>query len=267
MRDLLATVTLKNLTGIPKDDFQNSFVIRSVSEIGDWETTDVDDVLPQIVNFYNANQANGASIAAYLANTISRAAGATVVKFYDITDKLQAVPNANGKMQAPAHGSPFATGAFTLGAAGGATALPSEVAVVMTLRGRDALTRPVEAADGSDAQAFIDRPRQRSTGRLFLGPFTTAALAAQAGDNQVRPQAAMMTTFRQAAEKLQDDLTAVSVVTPLVWCVWSRQEGTLRAVTSVETDDAFDTQRRRGAQPTVRSAQVFAPVPDIALGA
>lgn len=263
MADALAVVTLKNLSGIPKDDFQNAFVVHMDAEVGDFEETDFDDVQTALVAFYNANQLNGASIAAYTANTVSRAAGACLIRYYDITGKLQGVANAKGNIVPPPHGSPLTVGAFTLGAAGGATSLPSEVSVVMTLRGRDALERPVETSDGSDAGTLIDRPRQRSTGRLYLGPLTTAALAAQGADNQVRPQVAMMTTMRQAAEKLQDDLNALG----FIWCVWSRTEGELKGIVQVETDDAFDTQRRRGAQPAARTATAFIPVPDLALGA
>lgn len=261
--DILATVTLKNLSGIPKDDFVNSFAFRS--ELAVPTGPELDTLATNITRFYDVATANGAKISDYLANTISRAANAHEINFYDITGKLQAAPNAKGNMVPPAHGSPIKTNVFSIGGPGGATALPSEVAVVMTLRARGALVAPVEMADGADAQAKVDRPRQRLSGRLFLGPLTTAALGAQAGDNQVRPQAAMMTTFMQAAERLSDE--GVAAPSAWLWCVWSRMNGAMHAVTSVETDNAFDTQRRRGAQPSSRNAQVFAPVPDLALGA
>lgn len=262
-RTILSVVTMKNLSGIPKDDFTNSFVFHSPDGLD--EEAELAALSGQLVGFYNDNQPNGASISAYLANTISRAANVHEINHYDITGKLQAAPNAKGNMVPPPHGSPVKTTAWSLGAAGGATALPSEVCVVVTLRGRDALLQPVEAADGADPGGAVDRPRQRRTGRLSIGPLTTAALAAQAGDNQVRPQDAMCTTIRQACETLQDN--QIGTVDPRVWCIWSRTNGALYAVTSAETDNAFDTQRRRGAQPSARVAQVFAPVPNIALGA
>ena len=56
----------------------------------------------------------------------------------------------------------------------------------------------------------------------------------------------------KASQRMQSSLQ-VGLVTG-AWSVWSRTDATLHNVVSVECDDAFDTQRRRGVDPLVRNS-------------
>lgn len=264
MRGTLASVIFHNKSGIAKDSFSNQFVlvtnaVAATDPIPSGTLAAFDVIL---ANFYNNVTATGAPLGAWLADGIDRAA-AQEIKYYDITDRTLGTLNAKGNVVPPPHGSPFHTGTFTLTAPNNAAGLPAEVCSVLTLRGRNALLSPVEVADDADEGTAINRPRQRHTGRISLGPLTLAALATEGTDNQVRPATAFMDCALAAAEGLSDDLAGIAQ--PTAWCVWSRKDGILREIVSVEMDNAFDTQRRRGAQPTSRSTRVFAPTPNLVL--
>lgn len=263
-KGLLATVVLKNKSGIAKDIFTNQFVlvntvVESEGDVPSGTWAAYDEVL---ANFYNNVTATGTALGSWIADGVDRAA-THEIKFYDITGRTLGALNAKGNVVPPPHGSPIHTGNFTLVAPNNAAGLPSEVCSVLTLRGRGALLSPVELADDSDEGTAINRPRQRHTGRISLGPLTLAALATEGTDNQVRPATAFIDCALAAAEGLSDDLAGLPE--PTAWCVWSRKDGVLREVVQAEMDNAFDTQRRRGAQATARSTRAFAPVPNLVL--
>lgn len=260
MTDLLCSVQLNHKSGIAKERFVHSFVVHrdgALPASGSPEMVALQDSIDQ---FYDFNTGPDGTVASFMSSEFVRTS--VPIKYYDITGKLQAAPNAKGNMVPPPHGSPAFEGATILTAAGGAEALPSECAVVMTLRGRGALLRPIEAADSDDPQSLVDRPRQRATGRLYLGPLNVGAMEHDT-NGSARVSTYLRNALRISAEAFQESLNSEG----WIWAVWSRQEGELFGVTSVEVDDAFDTQRRRGVTPVARNAQVFSPVPDIALGA
>lgn len=257
MTDLLSTVTIPATSGLAKDSIVNTFAMKAdvavdAAVILDWHNA--------LSNFYNGLSAGqGVTVGAYLASTMSRVASACRIKTYDITGKLQASVPAGSppgtKPRPPAHGSPIAEDGFTLPAPDTTTNLAPQVQTVITLRGRDALEQPVEGADNI-------RPRQRRSGRLFIGPLNASAQSAVA--NQItRPSATFRDNLMRACEGLQDQL----VDGDYIWCVWSRSAGSLFGIERVEVDDSFDVLRSRKAAPTVRNSFVFAPEPAPVLGA
>lgn len=257
MTDLLTTVTMPSVSGLAEDSIVNTFCLKSdvgvdAAVILDWHNA--------ISNFYNGLSAGqGVRVGAYLASTLSRVANAGIMKTYDITGKLLAeVPEgspAGTKPRPPAHGSPIAEDPFTLTAPDTTGNLPPQIQAVITLRGRDALAQPVEGAGDT-------RPRQRRSGRLFIGPLNTSAQSAVA--NQItRPSATFRDNLMRACEGLQDQL----VDGDYIWSVWSRASGALFGIERVEVDDSFDVLRSRKAAPTVRNSFVFAPEPSLVLGA
>lgn len=244
MTNLLVTVNLKATSGVSEDDVQNSFAV-AVPDTWD-EGLDLLDLTGPIAAFYNAGQSNGHSVGESIGPSISRAASAHTISVYDVTAHLNGSP----------HGSPIAVDATTLLPVAAASELPREVAVVLTLRGVDWEEQPIERPDGPDSDSAPDRMRARHTGRLYIGPLANDAGVVAMVGGQARPVGQFTTTLRLAAEKLHDDLVASGF---LGWCVWSRKDAAFYELVNVETDDAFDTQRRRGADPTGRTSLYVGP--------
>lgn len=100
---------------------------------------------------------------------------------------------------------------------------------------------------------------QRRRGRVFLGPVHYAA-SSMVG-SQCRPLAAVRDAVAAAAETMADGYEHPA--SPGYRCRWSIYSPTTDATSSLAdsfndvisgwVDDAFDTQRRRGAAPTTRS--------------
>lgn len=246
MTTVLAKVTLE-ATEWSDDSAVNTFALHTEGNVSLWD--DLDGVEAAVADFYRAVPAGGtAAVGTYLSSQLNRAANTSRVDLYDITDHLSGSPA----------GSPKATSFFTLPAAGTPAQLPSQVASVLTLRGRGALLAPVEGP-------FLTRPRQRLSGRLFIGPL--GANAGEAGTAGVgdfaRPEGTFVNNALFAAEALQDALGALG----WIWCVWSRTTANVHGITDVSMDNAWDVLRSRKHSPNTRTARVFAPVPSIALGA
>lgn len=110
--------------------------------------------------------------------------------------------------------------------------LPKEVAVCLSYRGN--------LVSGSN-------PARRK-GRLFLGPFLASQIDGTVVAGEVRPLASLTATLRAAGQVL-----AGVVAGEPSWAVYSPTGLTVTPVTFVSTDNAFDTQRRRGAAPTIRT--------------
>lgn len=234
----LTTVTIAAASGLSEDAVVNQFVFNCDGSVAGAHP-DIDAVLN---DFYNAVQASGAKIAQYLSNSLGGTSpAACTVRTYDITDHLDGSP----------HGSPVAETTFGLAARTASTvSLPDEVALVLTLRGTNWASQPIERADGADPGSAIDRPRQRYSGRIFLGPFNSSANVEV--DGHGRPSATLRTTILDAAEALSNGIQ----VGGHDWAVWSRVDATYHEMNSVQIDDAWDTQRRRGVAPTARTTRL-----------
>lgn len=109
----------------------------------------------------------------------------------------------------------------------------------------------------------MDRPRQRRTGKLYLGPLTWASADHTIGIDGQRIGNTFRTDVLASAESLQDNVEGEGYL----WCVWSRSNGAVSAIERVEMDNSYDVIRKRKAAPTARDARTFAPQPDLALGA
>jgi hypothetical protein len=217
----LVRAVMTAASGLPADAVVNDFAFQKGSAItsGDWTT-----LFDLVDDFYNVTQASGASVGQHISNQINRAA----------THELQGYI-----ITAPPMGSPAATipwlGPVTNG---GATGLPTEVAGVLSFHAD--LTGVAEEAGAT-------RPRARRRGRVFIGPLIAGAV-----DNVTPPyllkSTTFLTTLRQAAVALMDAADTAGIP----WSVWSRSDATLRPVVGGWTDDAPDTQRRRGPAATTR---------------
>lgn len=138
------------------------------------------------------------------------------VKYYKLTD--------------PEPRAPVAAGAFSWDGSTG-TAFPNEVAVCASFS--------AEVASGVRAA--------RRRGRVYLGAIKSAAgIADPVG--MVRPTSTTMGTVNTAFAGFYDDLDLAG----WSWCVWSRADDSLFPVVRGWCNDEFDTQRRRGPEPTTR---------------
>lgn len=115
-------------------------------------------------------------------------------------------------------------------AAGG---LPEEVAVCFSFRG--------VLASGA--------PAARRRGRVYLGPLNNLVLDADSGTNRSRVAIAFATDVFEAYEAAWGALTTAGNVHE----VWSSANDEGYTVVQAWMDNAFDTQRRRGAAPTSRT--------------
>lgn len=134
------------------------------------------------------------------------------VKVYDLGDAPPRLPYVN---------------TFNLGAMSAAAPLPQEVACCLSYYAGRSL------------------PRQR--GRIYLGPLQSGVVVADSTTGHIKPADAFRTTVAEAAERL---FTANGM--EVEWQVLSQVDGMARRVTGGWVDDAFDTQRRRGSEPTSR---------------
>lgn len=139
------------------------------------------------------------------------------VKVYDINDPEPRVPVAD---------IPFASSPDALSG----TNLPEETACCLSF----------QAAQQSGS------PQARRRGRVFLGPLNTAA-AGSNDDTPSRPNNTFLTLLAAEGASLISEGT-----NGLWWGVWSRVDNVIRRVENGWVDDAWDTQRRRGVEPTQR---------------
>lgn len=237
----LATTTLKAKSGLVKDDVVNTMCIKTGADTA----VDFGEVTVALASFYNGANDGGAlgSIGQYIGHSRSRLAGGMEFRLYDVPADF-----GSGPM-----GSPIFEDTGTLVAGSGATPLPEECAVCITLLGEGRDEAPVETPDGVDADSLVDRPKQRHTGRIYMGPFSTEVVSVDAAGNSrvglIRP------ILLSAIERLQTQLQANGHAL----YVWSRKGTSMYPVYGAFVDDAFDTQRRRGAAPSQRYINIFGP--------
>lgn len=167
-------------------------------------------------------------------------------KVYDVNDFI----DSNGRLRSASGPPEFVSSTITLGTKLTDIALPAEVAVCLSTR---CTTEPMV-------------PRQQRTGRFYMGPLCTQAMEGTTGA-VARPAATLLTDLRDAANKLHDD----AITHGGTWVVYSRPFGgraetprpgrpslpeleprgaATYPIDQVWTDDAFDTQRRRGERAT-----------------
>lgn len=241
---LKAVVTLNSVSADEKDNVTNTFTIGGLVSGDDLDPAMEASLRDAFVSFYNdvpVGAAPALALSSYIGAQISRVALDHRIDLYDTAGKLDGSP----------HGSPVSSMTWSLGNPSSATGLPSEVAYCVTMESAGRAGAAVEAPDGADADAQIDRPQQRHTGRIYLGPLITGATAMVNGIS--RPAPGLGSTARLALKELNENIGTATAPTLSFLGIWSRKDQVIRPVAFVSTDDAFDTQRRRGEAPTART--------------
>lgn len=221
MAIILTQVVFSKTSGIPADQVVNTFHHSTAVAVP--TAAELDALHAQIVDFYVGPTGPSPQVQSFL----SRFLASTVnVKSYNLS--------------LPIPRSPIKVSTFGI-TPSTATPLPSEVAAVLSYRS--------EPASGV--------PLASSRGRLYIGPLSTTAQ--DVGSVDVTLNAGIRTGLGSAAIRM---VNAGKTGTQPVWVVFSPtrrargQSPDALAVSRGFIDDAFDTQRRRGPKPSVRSVWV-----------
>lgn len=106
---------------------------------------------------------------------------------------------------------------------------------------------PAEVAVCLSYYATRNIPRHR--GRVYLGPLNLSAMSTSDGLADPNVSQTMM-------DDIQDRASTLAGFTDLPWSVCSLRDQVLRDITNGWIDNTFDTQRRRGSQPTRRETWI-----------
>lgn len=213
---LLHQVRMPFVTNLPKDVTVNTFWTLGGSD----RVQQAEDAADALVDFYTEPPGGGDEIANWLSARISRGAEACSVVTYDISDP---------KPRPPIH-----VRQFSMPSASNTASLPDEVALVLSFHG--------EPAAGI--------PQARRRGRIYLGPLWDGAATAAANEPS-RPSTTLITQVQAAAVTLASTLNGENGAPQ--WIVYSRVSANNAPVIGGWVDNAWDTQRRRGADPTTRN--------------
>lgn len=215
-----AQVTIPLDAGLPEDYVTNTWYfdgddIGGTPNPGDYHDT----VMDLLTAFY---QAIDGVIFPTQVNTPA------TVKIYDMRDPEERVPEFTGTIALVPNAADM---------------LPSEVAIVNSFR--------------AEYESGVNPQRRR--GRIYLGPICTAAGEVAFGHS--RPSGAARATIAAASETLQEGkLLDDAFVHRVRWAVYSPTtdltssiDDAFNDVIAGWVDDAWDTQRRRGAAATGRN--------------
>lgn len=180
-----------------------------------------DAVAARFAGFYNLLPSAGAlTIRQHLSTEMSTDALANEVRFYDLDEPEPRVP--------------FRTFRWTLGVVS-TTALPAEVAFALSF-------------EAIPASGFDQRNRR---GRVYLGCLGQNTL--EVISNVARPASGFRNTCLFALDTLRDNLNTDGFSLG----IWSETNLTFANADRAWVDDAFDTQRRRGASATSKTFQAL----------
>lgn len=224
-KDYLAQIVLKSVSGLPTDVFVTDMAVRDPAGTIDPATVAL-DIAGKWVDFYNNVDDAGHSIVSKLSPAVATNFD---VHLFDVTAHLNGTP----------HGSPVASHVGALGARAATNPLPEEVAIALSIAGD--MTGLVERAGAT-------RPKARHRGRLFLGPWSIAAVAGPVAGHTYIDIALQHSIVFQAAA-----MRAGLLAQDLDWCVWSRKDAAFRSVVGGFLDNAFDTIRSRGCDANGRT--------------
>lgn len=223
MTILRCEVTMPFTTALPRDIAMNTFHWETS---GDANDADYLAITSELDHFYNlpvdsdVPSADGLAVSQFLSRILSRSENAVTVTFSD----AQADP-------APV----LAVTNFTLDNGSGfdADVLPQEVALCISYQATPLLPVPV----------------RRRRGRVYMGPLNTNGVgeASTGGVDISVANTAIRNVFAEAASRMATGPTTVS------WVVYSTVNDDSYVITEGWVDNAWDTQRRRELDATVRT--------------
>lgn len=211
------SLTMQDVTMLPRDQYENTIYVQSdvVAHPTPEQCLTIDEAMQGLY---------GAAVATYVSPQIVTAHHWT--RFYDMGDAKPRVPFYEHEWSNLTVGS-------------GTTALPSEIACVLSMQGAP--------------QPLPVRP-QSTRGRLFIGPLSTSAVGTTSGgsaDSPIhsRPHSAFMAQLMAAGQNLA---TVIAAIPSYRWVIYSPKWGHTTPVLSVSVDNSWDIMHSRGDRPTTR---------------
>ena len=217
--------TYNHKSGLPEHGIVNTFYFQSPTDT--WATDEATDLAQHVIDFYDKPFLTmGSNLRTWIAESTMAPVRHTV-KVYDLEDAEPRAPKVTLSTSNTTTNNVVAP-------------MPSEVAVCLSYRG----------------SLISGTSPARRRGRIYLGPLS-AGVAIQDGTGFNRPDLAFRTDMLFAAR----GMAAEALADGWSWVVRSGG-GTTGAGAGIEgfvlieyvwVDDAWDTQRRRGANPTSRT--------------
>lgn len=221
--DILVRTVMTGSTGLPTDVYVNDFAFHHISGVA---PTDLEllDLFGAVDGFYNDTQAGGNAVADFISEAVSRS----------VTHEMEFFTISSGTLGSPRLTEPWLGPVAPVQADNNE---PSEVAAVLSFHA---------SLTGIPEESGVTRPKARRRGRVYVGPLIHLSVDSAAPNPLLAT--ALTLVLRQAAVAMYDEALAAG----FYWSVWSRADDTLRPVTGGWTDNAPDTQRRRGTESTSR---------------
>lgn len=219
--DVLVRPVMTSSTGLPADAVTNDFAFRMS---GAPTESDLEAVVAAVDGFYRDTQTAGNAVGEFISNAINRA----------VTHRIEVYKIQAGPLGSPIYETDWLGPPTSLTSTG----VPTEVAAVLSFHGD---------LSGVLEESGSTRPRARRRGRVYIGPLNSAGPTGSTPPYLLG--AGIQSVMRQAAVSMYDEADAAG----WTWSVWSRANAELYPVVAGWTDDAPDTQRRRGPKATTRT--------------
>lgn len=208
--------TLEHDSGLPEDHYVN--VMHFDGDDSQTWAEDADDLVARIDTFYTAIVGN-------LGSTLS---GARTYQVYDLSEPTPRVPKYEERR--------------TTGWSMAGTCLPEEVALCVSFQ--------------ASQESGLSQARRR--GRIYLGPWASTSNVVTSG--RARPADAVITAVATAFGAMAIGPDAgdfrLSVFSPTTFAATNSLDQAFNDVVDGWVDNAWDTQRRRGAPTLARTTFV-----------
>lgn len=209
-------------SGLTEDQIVNDWAFTWTGA-GDPFEADFVSLMAAVDQFYNGDPGSGDMPGKYISAWVNRSATHSMA-IYQLTAPPIGSPVFEDDWLGPT--SPYAS-----------SALPLEVAGVVSFHAD--LT-------GVPEESGATRPKARRRGRVFVGPLIDDAIT---GDT---PPYMLSAAFTLALRANINFMADTALADDWTFGVWSRADQTVRPAVGGWTDNAPDTQRRRGKSPTTR---------------